>query len=392
MKSRFFLFRVFFVSFCLLFFYSSAFAMKICPNCSKTFAEDVNFCPFDGSELSEIPEAEVVTVDFDIEPINARIEIDNEIVMSKNIQMHIGQTYKVKIEAKGYRTQNIEVLPVSKGNFKFSLDLGKLSPETKKAQKISLIGDNKDKDMVEIKPGAYIIGNDRGNHDERPLRKVETNGFWIDKYEVTCAQYQRFLEDVRKHGHKWCHSNEPKHKDHTPYHTYAWALRFSWVGGQPPKGMLDVPVVLVDWFDAYAYARWAGKRLPTEDEWEIAARGGDGREYPWGNTFSLDICNVGDQPVAVGLYPDGVSPWGAHDMAGNVSEWTATAYEANPRDAFEFYGKYGLPIIRGGSWDDTSKGCRSSARDVRRSPLYRSTTVGFRCVSDKPPEEIESHR
>jgi formylglycine-generating enzyme required for sulfatase activity len=156
--------------------------------------------------------------------------------------------------------------------------------------------------------------------------------------------------------------------------------------------MLDVPVVLVDWFDAYAYARWAGKRLPTEDEWEIAARAGDGREYPWGNTFSMDKCNVGEQPLSVGLYPEGVSPWGIHDMAGNVAEWTATAYEANPRDAFEFYGKYGLPVVRGGSWDDTSKGCRSSARDTRRSPLYRSTTLGFRCVSDKDPTQIDSAR
>lgn len=368
----------------------SVWAMKICPKCRKTFVEELNFCPFDGEKLGAVPADEIVTFNLEVEPENARIALDGNVQKSRSVEMKIGQSHSLEISADGFRPHEMTITPVACGNLSVKLKLNRMNPEALKAQKISNLAEDRSKDMIEIKAGTYILGNDRGNHDERPLRKVESPGFWMDKYEVTCAQYQQFLEAVRKHGHKWCHPNEPQHKDHTPYHTYAWALRFSWVGGQPPKGMLNSPVVLVDWFDAYAYASWAGKRLPTENEWEIAARGGDGREYPWGNTFSMEKCNVGDQPVAVGLYPDGVSPWGIHDMAGNVSEWTATAYEANPRDTYNFHGKYGLPIVRGGSWDDNSKGCRSSARDVKRSPLYRSTTVGFRCVSDHDPTMIES--
>ncbi len=250
---------------------------------------------------------------------------------------------------------------------------------------MSQIAANRDIDMVEVKSGVYVIGSDRGNQDERPIRRYETQGFWIDKYEVTCAQYQRFLEAVKKDGHKWCHANEPANKDHTPYHTYAWALKFSWIGGNPPVNMEDYPVVLVDWYDAYAYAKWAGKRLPTESEWEIAARGSDSREYPWGNTFYSDRCNIGDKPLAVGSFKGGDSPFGVSDMAGNVAEWTATAYETRPADSRNFTGRYGQPIIKGGSWDDNSKSCRSAARDTRRAAAYRSTTVGFRCVSDKAP-------
>ena len=365
-------------------------AMKVCIKCQKTFNDDVNFCPFDGEKLKTVPAAEIVKFKLSLDPSNTRINLDGKLQKTNEVEFFIGKNHKLELSAEGYKTQLLTINPESCGSLNLSIVLDRLNSESARAQKIANAGDSRDQQMVEIKGGSYVIGSDRGNHDERPLRRIETKGFYIDKYEVTCAQYQRFLEAIRKNGHKWCHSAEPNHKDHTPYHTYAWALRFSWVGGQPPRDMINAPVVLVDWYDAWAYAKWAGKRLPTEDEWEIAARGGDGREYPWGNTFSVDRCNVGDQPVAVGLYPDGASPWGAMDMAGNVAEWTLTAYDANPRESQDYQGKFGLPIIRGGSWDDNSKGCRASARDVRRSPLYRSTTLGFRCVSDVSPEMIET--
>lgn len=367
-----------------------AFALRLCPECRKTFDNEVNFCPFDGKKLDFLPAEEIIKFKFSLEPADTRLIVDGKPQNSAEVELRLGENHRLEFSADGYRTETLLIKPEDQRNVSFTLKLEQLNADAAKNQKIAAIADSKDREMIEIKPGVYTLGSERGNHDERPLRKIETKGFWIDKYEVTCAQYQRFLEAVRKEGHKWCHPSEPHHKDHTPFHTYAWALRFSWVGGQPPKGMLNAPVVLVDWYDAYAFAKWAGKRLPTEDEWEIAARGGDGREYPWGNTFSLDKCNVGDQPVAVGLYPDGASPWGVLDMSGNAAEWTATAYEVNARDGREYQGKYGQPVIRGGSWDDTSRGCRTSARDVRRSAMYRSTTVGFRCVSDHPPENIEA--
>lgn len=376
---------------CLLlgFVVDPVFAMKVCQSCKKTFNEDLNFCPFDGQRLEGVPATEIVTFKLAVEPVDSVVSVDGVSQKNSSVELKIGKEHRLEISSEGFKTQSMSITPVACGNFQVSLKLEPLNQEAAKAQKITNIANNRDKDMAEVKAGTYVLGSERGNHDERPLRKIESKTFWMDKYEVTCAQYQRFLEDVRKKGHKWCHPNEPPNKDHTPYHTYAWALRFSWVGGQVPRGMLDTPVVLTDWYDAYAYASWAGKRLPTEDEWEIAARGGDGREYPWGNTFSTERCNVGDQPVNVGLYPDGVSPWGIFDMAGNVSEWTSTVYETNARDTTEFHGKFGLPIIRGGCWDDNSKGCRVSARDVKRSPIYRSTTVGFRCVSDVEPSMLE---
>lgn len=373
----------------LLLAVSPVFALKICPTCQKEFANNVNFCPHDGTKLDQVPGNKVNIIELIDLPAGAVITVNNSVQTGNRIEVQTGRDYVVDIASEGFQTGRIKIRPVSCEFIELSLRLEKLSPEAARKVKIKEIANSHERDMVEIKGGVYVLGSDRGNYDERPVRREQLSTFWIDRQEVTCAQYQRFLEDVRKRGHLWCHPNEPTHKDHTPFHTYAWALRFSWVGGQPPRAMGDFPVVLVDWYDAYAYAKWAGKRLPTEDEWETAARGGDGREYPWGNTFSHDRCNVGDQPLAVGSFPEGASPWGVLDMAGNVAEWTATTYEPRPADSKPYAGRYGLPIIRGGSWDDNSKTCRSSARDVRRSPLYRSTTVGFRCVSDKEPWLLE---
>ncbi|OGK05740.1 MAG: hypothetical protein A2W80_04535 [Candidatus Riflebacteria bacterium GWC2_50_8] len=361
------------------------FALKICPTCQKEQADSVNFCPDDGAKLEQVAGTRISVIELKELPAGAVIKVNNKIQAGNRLELQFGRDYVINIASEGFQPGQLKVRPVSNELTELSLRLEQLSPEAARQVKMAEIADSHEKDMIEIKGGVYVLGSERGNYDERPVRKVQLETFWIDKHEVTCAQYQRFLEDVRKHGHLWCHPNAPANKDHTPFHTYAWALKFSWVGGQPPRGMGNYPVVLADWYDAYAYAKWAGKRLPTEDEWEAAARGGDGREYPWGNTFSHDRCNAGDQPLAVGSFPDGVSPWGVFDMAGNAAEWTTTAYEPRPADSKPFTGRYGLPIIRGGSWDDNSKTCRSAARDVRRSPLYRSTTVGFRCVSDKEP-------
>lgn len=366
-----------------------AYALKLCSGCKKTFADSVNFCPFDGTKLEPVPGQQVFSINVKPIPEDSSLTLNGSPINAAEIEMQIGNEYILEIASQGFQTNSIRMKPLQTNSLEIAFELAKQSPEALRQKKMTTLAENRYHEMIEIKAGTYTLGSERGNYDERPVRKVELDTFWIDKYEVTCAQYQKFLEDVRKSGHAWCHSHEPAHKDHTPYHTYAWALKFSWMGGQPPRGMADFPVVLVDWYDAYAFAKWAGKRLPTEDEWEVAARGGDGREYPWGNTFSLDKCNVGGQPLAVGTFPDGASPWGVFDLAGNVSEWTTTVYEPRALDSRTFVGRFGLPIIKGGSWDDNSKTCRSSARDIRRSPMYRSTTVGFRCVSDKDPWSLE---
>ena len=365
-------------------------ADKLCPTCENVFDDSIKFCPEDGTKLNEIPTANSVKIEFKSLPEGSKIILNGERLHNKSkVDLKIGRTYKFEIEADGYKKSLFIVSPQEKNNLVVEPYLSPLSPEENRNKKINAIASEQYGDMIEIKSGVYSVGSNRGNLDEKPVRRYETQGFWIDRTEVTCAQYKKFLDDIEKYGHKWCHPNESKNKDHTPYHTYAWALKFSWVGGQPPYGMDDYPVVLVDWFDAYAYANWAGKRLPTENEWEIAARGIVANEYPWGNTFSLDRCNVGEAPMAVGSFPKGSTPNGILDMAGNVCEWTATAYDPKPGNAYNFAGKYGLPIVKGGSWDDNAKGCRSSARDNKRSPYHRSTTVGFRCISDHAPNLLK---
>lgn len=369
----------------LVFIVNGLMAGQFCSNCQNVFDDSIKFCPQDGTKLEELKTKEKMALELKSLPEGALVTLDGVKQRRSEIELRIGRTYRLEVNAPGFKKSILIVTPKDQGRVVIEPVMASISPEEVRNQKINSIANDQINDMVEIKGGVYMLGSDRGNPDERPIRRFETRTFWMDRTEVTCAQYKKFLEDVEKYGHKWCHPKESANKDHVPSHTYAWALKFSWIGGQPPYGMDDYPVVLVDWFDAYAYANWAGKRLPTESEWEVAARGTDGREYPWGNNFSLDRCNVGKAPLAVGSFPTGGSPLGILDLAGNVSEWTATAYDPKPSNAFNFGGKYGLPIIKGGSWDDSAKSCRSAARDAKRSPYYRSTTVGFRCVSDHSP-------
>ena len=136
--------------------------------------------------------------------------------------------------------------------------------------------------------------------DERPQHVVKLKAYAIDRYEVTNAQYRRFLADVAELGDEhYRHPDQPKGKDHTPRY---WK-QFNPLLKNPEFARLaqfdattftsdNKPVVGVDWFDAYAYAKWAGKRLPTEAEWELAARGADGRRWPWGNDWQWGLCNI----------------------------------------------------------------------------------------------------
>ena len=193
---------------------------------------------------------------------------------------------------------------------------------------------------------------------ETPERKVYVGAFLIDRYPVTNGEYAAFL---RKSGHK------------PPY---------GWESDTCPPGRENLPVTGVGWDDAVAYAGWAGKRLPTEEEWEKAARGTDGRLYPWGNEWIPGACHSdgathpGDPfgPVPVGNRPQDVSPYGALDMGGNVTEWTAT----EAQNAIPWTGFY---LVKGGSFVLSQPySFRCSGRAARPPGNTNIGYIGFRCA------------
>ncbi len=234
--------------------------------------------------------------------------------------------------------------------------------------------------MVLVPAGAFWMGSDAGDEDEKPMHQVYLEAFWIDRYEVTNAQYAAFLnatqgEPRRCEGHTCADTKAENPDSHLLYEGRYAAER----------GYEDHPVIGVSWYGAKAYCEHYGKRLPSEAEWEKAARGPDGATYPWGEKLDPHKLNsdyrVGDT-TPVGSYPDGASPYGACDMAGNVWEWVADWYDAYPGSAYQspFFGhKY--KVVRGGSWNHPADDARCARRDIAH-PDRRLRVVGFRCVRD----------
>lgn len=226
--------------------------------------------------------------------------------------------------------------------------------------------------MVRIPAGPFIRGTESGGFDEQPQRTVYLEEFFIDRYEVTNAQYQQF---VLATGHR---------KPGLP-------ARYAKSGGKM-KGP-NQPVVYVSWEDADAYCRWKGKRLPTEAEWEKAMRGSDGRLWPWGNNELANGANwarVQDRyevSAPVGSFKTDHSPYGVMDGAGNVMEWVADWYqETYYRDSPDKnptgpeYGTY--RVLRGGGYTTTGADIRITSRS-KMMPDFRDETIGFRCATSE---------
>lgn len=221
--------------------------------------------------------------------------------------------------------------------------------------------------MVFVPPGPFLMGSDEGDRDERPQRRVELAGYYIDKYEVSWGQWKR---------------------SGLPYSTVTGSRR---PRPEPPDwGILDNhPMVNLNWNEAKAYTAWAGKRLPTEAEWEKAARGTDGRTYPWGNeppTFDRAIWH--DHPQSsmstseVSCCAAGASPYGVFNLAGNVYEWCEDTYDGafyktapsrNPVNRSD--GRY--RVMRGGAFTLERSDLRSALR-YRLLPVDRGPYIGFR--------------
>jgi formylglycine-generating enzyme required for sulfatase activity len=217
---------------------------------------------------------------------------------------------------------------------------------------------------VRIPEGVFTMGDD----ENAPRREIYTDAFYIDKFEVTVARYARFMKATG--------SLRPPE---------------GWEEADPERAP-SLPVTGVDWDDAQAYCLWAGKRLPTEAEWEKAARGGDGRLYPWGDESPsperANFANTSPKAydgglTAPGARPAGRSPFGVHDMAGNAAEWVADWYAAGfPRT--DRHNPQGPPsgesrVIRGGGRFDSGDRIAATRRYYAR-PDHRSEEIGFRCA------------
>jgi sulfatase modifying factor 1 len=215
-------------------------------------------------------------------------------------------------------------------------------------------------EMILIPAGEFLMGSEE-YEDEKPQRQVYVDAYYIYKTPVTVAQYRAFCQATKRE-----------------------------MPDLPVWSKDDHPIVRVTWKNATAYTSWAGARLPTEAQWEKAARGTDGREYPWGNEWDVSKCNNWDtgphQTTPVGSYPQGASPYGVLDMAGNVWEWCADWYDENYYQSAPDRNPPGPDmgtdrVLRGGSWYVIAPDffrCayrRNSYPNGRRSDQY-----GFRCA------------
>jgi formylglycine-generating enzyme required for sulfatase activity len=235
--------------------------------------------------------------------------------------------------------------------------------------------------MVRVPGGPFIMGSDRGPGDERPAHRVGLAPFWIDRTPVTNRQFALFLNAVGPIGPAGERFYDQDDSD-------ARILRAA-SGWRSIPGFEAHPVVEVSWFGARAYCAWAGKRLPTEAEWEKAARGTDGRQYPWGNQPpdpTLTRFGAGwNQTVPVGGFPRGASPYGALEMAGNVWQWVSSAYRPYPYDSAdgrESDAPGPIRVTRGGAHDSPAADLTvtNRGRNVSRNPRSGHHNVGFRCA------------
>lgn len=245
-------------------------------------------------------------------------------------------------------------------------------------QKISKIDG---KTMVLIPAGEFIMGTSRTDPDkthlkigtvkplyldQHPERRVYLEAYYIDQFEVTNREYKAFVESTEF----------PELPGH-------------WEEGTYPEGKGDLPVTNVTWQEALAYALWAGKRLPTEAQWEKAARGTDGRLFPWGNEYRKGWANSGvdgaKSLVPGGRYPKDVSPYNVFDLGGNVMEWTLSWYQAYPGNDYQFkkFGKE-FKVLRGNGFQKGGhyflEAYRYMFYRTEARPEEYFENVGFRCV------------
>ncbi len=226
------------------------------------------------------------------------------------------------------------------------------------------------REMVQIPEGPFIMGSKDGDPDEAPEHQVYLKAYYIDKKEVTQEEYERFAKMTKRRKPVVEVFEDDQSKILKP----------------------QLAVMSVSWPDAEAYCKWAGKRLPSEAEWEKAGRGEGRRKYPWGDEFGSGHANVdgsedGFQYIAPpGSFESGRSPYGLYDMTGNVSEWVADSYDEHYYQKAPYRDPKGpedaeIKVVRGGSWRESPLNARLSRRF--QAKYWRSDiTIGFRCAKD----------
>lgn len=231
------------------------------------------------------------------------------------------------------------------------------------------IGDE-GREMVQIPEGPFMMGSEDGDPDESPAHQVYLKGFYLDRKEVTQDEYGRFAKMIKRPMPRIEVFEDDQSKLLRP----------------------EYAAMSVSWDDALAYCRWAGKRLPTEAEWEKAGRGEGKRKYPWGDTFLRNAANVdGDEDgykylAPPGSFEAGRSPYGIYDMTGNVAEWVADSYDEGFYKKSPYRDPKGseagdLRVVRGGSWRETEHNARLSKRFAAKH-WRTDITIGIRCASD----------
>jgi len=291
------------------------------------------------------------------------------LMLFNEIKLGVKETMPLFGELKGTHHQEGAVfLFFLKGSFAFGEELNQKAKNIYKNEKGFWEAEfDYEIVVVYIPKGEFTMGSNDGDSDEKPAHKIYLDGYWIGKYEVTFDQYDQY-----------CNENNIIKPDDE-----GWSRR-------------KMPVINVSWNDALEYTKWISRkigltfRLPTEAEWEKAARGNNGRKYPWGNTFFNNgrACynQEGTRSKSIGFYTSSVSPYGLLDMSGNVWEWCLDWYSEkfytnsptrNPNGPFSGSKR----VARGGSWKDTIESLRCSNRN-KASPIARNNALGFRLCLD----------
>ncbi|MGB7570000.1 MAG: SUMF1/EgtB/PvdO family nonheme iron enzyme, partial [Chitinivibrionales bacterium] len=268
----------------------------------------------------------------------------------------------------------------------------KLKKSKKKKKPERITSDKDNSEMTLVPAGTFLYGSREDDKEaqsnEKPQQSIYLPDYYMDVNLVTNAQYCGFLNKIKLvKGNEWKINNwieiggnsVAKQKNYIVFENNRFTVE---------KGFEELPITVVTWFGAGAYCIWSDKRLPSEIEWEKAARGTDGRKYPWGDEFKENVCNYGTKysgTTEVGQFDKGKSPYVCFDMAGNVWEWCEDRYHnSNQRDStylLSGLGEEKLRVLRGGSWHDYPLGLRCAGR-TWRAPETRSYNIGFRCVRD----------